>query len=170
VLNAMPFLADIDQPPRSRLPGLVFGLVLALPVVGVLVAWVIPWLVSSVLGGAQDFDSQLRAEDAYMKQLCATAMQVPRDEKLCGCVLAVEYPALDCQHDFRRWAIARQAERCADETVRKQSLSYCTCVEAMAEAVADPAAEDDPTTNWGRCGALPDAFALPEIEPSETAP
>lgn len=159
-------LADIDDPPRSRLPGLLLGLALAVPVVAVFVGWLIPTFVGAVLGGAADFDSRLRARDAYMQAVCSQALDPIRDEKLCGCVLAVEFPALDCQANFRHWAVARQTEACSDPAVQKASLSYCTCVAAIGEAIAAaPEGERDAAAQgYDRCETLPDAFQLPPVE------
>ncbi len=138
---AMPMLADLDDPPRSRLSGFLTGALLGLPVVA-LIAWLIlPPLMGAILGGAKDFDDQLREQDTYMQGVCGEAMDVKRDEALCGCVWVAEFPSLDCQHRFLRWRLDRATESCADETARKESLSYCSCVDVVAERVKK-AAED----------------------------
>jgi hypothetical protein len=160
----MPFLADLDQPPRSRLPGLVLGLVLALPVAAVFVGWLVPTFVGSILGGAKDLDERLRATDAYMLTLCNAAVVPERDETLCSCVLAMEFPSLDCRAPFNEWAITQQQAACADEVVRGASVSYCTCVDTVAESV--DAAPDEPERRtaaqaYENCEALEDAVPLP---------
>lgn len=159
-------LADIEDPPRSRASGLVLGLLMAVPVAASFFFWVLPWLASSVLGGAKEFDEKLRAQDAYMKRVCVEAMDLERDEALCQCALAVDYPALDCQGPFRRWAVERQAERCGDEETAKEHVSYCTCTQTLAEAVAaaPPEEADAAARHYDRCEALPDAFDLPAVE------
>ena len=134
-------LADLDDPPRSRLSGFVIGALLGLPVV-VGIAWlVLPPLMGAVLGGAEDFDERLRREDAYMQGVCGEIFDIKRDEALCGCVWAAEFPALDCQHRFRRWRLERAHETCAGESARAQALSYCSCVDVIAERVRATATE-----------------------------
>ncbi len=185
----MPMLADLDDPPRSRLSGFVIGALLGLPVVAVIAWLVLPPLMGAVLGGAEDFDERLRREDAYMQAVCGEIFDIKRDEALCGCVWAAEFPALDCQHRFRRWRLDRAHETCADESARAQALSYCSCVdvvalrvnttaaEAAAAAGIDPASNpadpaNDPIVaairpelaNYDNCLALDDALAAPPIE------
>jgi len=163
----MPMLADIDDPPRSRMPGLLVGLLVALPLAAVFVGVFVPSLVSTVLGGAQRFDDRLRQEDGYMQAVCTQAIALPRDESLCACVLAVEYPALDCQAPFMAWSVERQLEHCAVPDNEKAALSFCACVGAVAEQMA--AAEDDDAREqaaqaYPRCQELPDAVFLPSVE------
>lgn len=163
----MPMLADIEDPPRSRLPGLVIGVLLALPVAGAVVIWVLPALVAAVLGGSENLDERLELESAYMNAVCTQAMELPRDESLCECVLATEYPALDCQGRFLQWSIDRQAAACADAQTHEAALSFCTCVETIVSNVAeapDPAAADTEAQAYRNCQALPDAIYLPTIE------
>ena len=162
----MRFLADVEQPPRSRLPGLVIGLILAAPIIAFVVGWLIPAAIGSVLGGAKELDSRLRATDAYLNTLCTTAMQPERDQELCGCVLAMEYPSLDCRGAFNEWAIARQTTACADEATREASLSYCTCVDTVAERMQAASDEDDrrqEAAAYEGCEALEDAAPLPAV-------
>ncbi|MCA9661848.1 MAG: hypothetical protein KC486_26145 [Myxococcales bacterium] len=185
----MPMLADLDDPPRSRLPGFLTGAAIGLPFVG-LIAWLIlPGLTGAVLGGAQDFDERLRKEDAYMDAVCGEAFDIKRDERLCGCVWVAEFPSLDCQHRFLRWRIDRAVESCADEATRKGALSFCSCVDVVSERVAeaeaaaaatagvDPAAApkdpaSDPVgdasrpelTKFENCLGLDDALEPPAIE------
>ncbi len=161
----MPMLADIEDPPRSRVPGLILGAVLALPLVGVIAYFVIPTFVGVILGGAKDLDARLRATDGYMKELCAGQIDMDRDEGLCGCVIGVEFPSLDCRPHFNAWAADVQAVPCGDEDTRKASLSYCTCVDAIGDKMAaagdDVAAVRSAANAYENCEALPDAFELP---------
>jgi len=185
----MPMLADLDDPPRSRLSGFLAGALLGLPVVG-LIAWLLlPPLMGAILGGAKDFDDRLRQEDAYMQGVCGDALDVTRDEALCGCVWVAEFPSLDCQHRFLRWRLERSTEACADESARRESLSYCSCVDVVAERVEqaakiageaagiDPAASpEDPANDpiaeairpalskFDNCLALEGAIQPPSLE------
>jgi hypothetical protein len=162
----MPMLADIDDPPARRVSHLAVGLLIAAAVAAVVIGWLFPWLSASVLGGARDFDQRARAQDAYMKTLCATAFDLDRDGDLCACVLAVDHPALDCQLPLRRWALARQAERCGDDAVATGHPEYCECVLEVANAVHTAADFDKNATAHGydRCETLPNALALPDVE------
>lgn len=160
-------LADIDDPPRPRTKGLVVGLLVALPVAGVVVGVVLPSIVSALLGGAQSFDARARQEDAYMQAVCTQALALPRDESLCECVLATEYPALDCQPPFLAWSVARQQEYCAPPEHQKAALSFCTCVSTVAERMAAAADEDEAVKAaqaYRNCQELPDAVYLPTVE------
>ena len=162
----MPMMADLDDPPRSRWRGLLIGLLVALPF-GAALAWgLLPFLYGQLTGGAADFDARLRQEDAYMQGLCTEAMVLPRDESLCECVLAIEYPSLDCRPQFLAWTLERQAERCSDDAVRADSVSFCACVEAVTDKVSE--AEDDAAARqaaqrYAACTELEDTFALPSI-------
>ncbi len=159
-------LAHLDDPPRPRWPGILIGLAIALPIAGLFVAWVIPTLVNSVLGGARDLDSRLRAEDGYMQSLCSAAFDEPRDGGLCGCVLGTEYPSLDCQLPFRKWTLARQVDACTDAGAREGAKSFCACVDVIAQkaAAATPEARDAEIANYENCTVLPDALYLPTID------
>ena len=151
----MPMLADIDDPPRSRMAGFLTGALLGLPVVG-LIAWLLlPPLMGAILGGAKDFDDRLRKQDAYMQAVCAEAFEMKRDEALCGCVWAAEFPSLDCQHRWQRWRLDRAAETCADGAARAGALSYCSCVEVIAERV------DEAAKSAGVAAGV-DPYAVPE--------
>ena len=162
----MPFLADIEDPPRSRVPGMIWGLVVAAPVAAILLVWFIPTLVQAVLGGAEGVDQRLAMENQYMTAVCGEAMDVDRDEGLCKCVLATEYPSLDCQAPFLTWSVERQIEQCSDEAARKEALSFCTCVDTVAEAMASAPAEerDKEAQAYRNCQALPDAVYLPTVD------
>lgn len=162
----MPVLAHLDDPPQSRARGLLLGFAFALPVAAVFVFWVIPTLVDAILGGARGLDSRLRQEDAYMQALCGSdGFDVERDDGLCGCVLATEYPSLDCQYAFKHWTLERQAEFCSVPEQHERSLSFCSCVEHVAAKVAaDPDKRDVEVVAYERCMQLPDAAFLPTIE------
>lgn len=160
-------LADIDDPPRSRSRGLLVGLLVALPVAGLVVGVLMPSLVSAVLGGAQSIDDRARMENAYMQAVCTQALELPRDESLCECALATEFPALDCQAPFLAWSVDRQGEHCAVPENEKAALSFCTCVRTVAEHMASAADEDamiKAAQAYPRCQALPDAVYLPTVE------
>jgi hypothetical protein len=164
----MPMLADIDDPPRSRTRGLLVGVLLALPLAGVVVGVLVPAVVSALLGGARSFDDRAQQESAYMQAVCTQAMALPRDESLCQCVLATEYPALDCQAPFFAWAVERQEAHCAAPEHHKAALSFCTCVETVAARMDAAADDDDARTKaaqaYPNCQALPDAVDLPTVE------
>jgi len=162
----MPMLADLDDPPRSRTRDLLLGALLSLPIVGV-VAWLLlPSLAGMIQGNADQYDQRLRAEDAYMQALCGEAMVLPRDEELCGCVLAVEFPSLDCRGPFLAWSLQRHRLACDDPDTRRASLSFCSCVDtvqARVDKAEDPAAARTEAQRVGKCVELEDAFPLPEI-------
>lgn len=168
----MAILAHLDDPPQRRGRGLLVGFLIALPVAGLFLFWLVPTLVGMVLGGARDLDSRLRAEDGYMQALCSSAMDLSRDESLCECVLATEFPSLDCQASFRHWTLARQQESCSDEATHTAALSFCSCVEAVATKVdaAAPEARDNEVAAYENCMQLPDALFLPTIDALASAP
>lgn len=160
-------LADIEDPPRSRVPGMLIGILAALPVAALFVGYLVPSLVAAVLGGAQSFDDRLRQEDGYMQAVCTQAMTLPRDEALCECVLAVEFPALDCQAPFLAWSVEQQQEHCGVPENNETSLSFCACVGAVAEQMSEATDEDareKAAANYRNCQELPDAVYLPTIE------
>jgi hypothetical protein len=164
----MPMLADLDDPPPSRARGLLLGLLVASLVTAGLAFWMLPSLVQAVLGGARDLDARLREQDAYMLELCTTPTLLEPDDALCGCALAMEYPSLDCQPFFRRWLLVQQSARCAEEATNKAAMSFCACVEVVAQAVEN--AESDSQARreaqaYDRCSALPDRLLPPEIVP-----
>jgi hypothetical protein len=163
----MPMLADIEDPPRSRTRGLVVGVLVALPLAGLVVGVLVPSLVSALLGGARSFDDRSQQENAYMQAVCTQAMELPRDESLCECVLATEYPALDCQAPFIAWSVAQQQQHCAVPESHQAALSFCSCVIKVAERMAAAADEDARITAaqaYRNCQELPDAVYLPAIE------
>lgn len=143
------------------------GLLVSVPLVAGLVGWAIPTAIGSILGGARDLDDRLRAKDAYLTVLCESGQDYERDAELCACVFSMEFPSLDCQHAFNLWALERQAEACADSTAREQSLSFCTCVQTVDEAVQSQADEGDKrqeAQRYENCEALEDVLPLPEVE------
>jgi hypothetical protein len=169
----MPMLADIDDPPRSRTRGLLMGILVALPLAGLVVGVLMPTLVDALRSGARSFDDRTRLEDAYMQAVCTQAIALPRDEQLCECVLATEYASLDCQASFLAWSVARQQEHCATPDHEKAALSFCTCVTTVAERMA--AAPDEEASvmaaqNYRNCQELPDAVYLPTVEELSTPP
>lgn len=146
---------------------MLIGLLVAVPIAAVAVMVFVPSLVGAILGGAKSFDDRLRMEDGYMQAVCTQAMSLPRDESLCECVMAVEYPALDCQAPFLAWSLDRQQEHCATPENEKASLSFCSCVDAVAEAVAgaeDEEAAEREAQAYRNCQELPDAVYLPAVE------
>jgi len=145
---------------------MIWGMVAATPVVIILVAWFIPTLVQAVLGGAEGVDDRLKLEAQYMSAVCSEGLDVQRDEAMCGCVLATEFPALDCQGQFQTWSVERQVEYCGDEGPREAALSFCSCVDAVSEAIAEAPPQERGATagKYRNCQALPDAVFLPTIE------
>jgi hypothetical protein len=163
----MPMLADLDHPPRSRGRDLLIGVLGGLPVAALIVWLLLPSLMGSVLGSAGEYDQRLRAEDAYMQAVCSQALDLARDEQLCQCVLAVEYPALDCRQPFLRWSLDRHHAACAEPEVRKPSLTFCSCIDTLAARISEAEAAGEAATaeiqRVGKCIELPDAFPLPEL-------
>lgn len=162
----MPMLADLDDPPRSRRRDLLLGALFGLPVVALIAWFLLPGLAGMIQGNAASYDVRLRAEDAYMQTLCGEAMVLPRDEELCQCALAVEFPSLDCRAPFLAWSLQRHHEACADPDTRRASLTFCTCVDTVdqrASKAPDPAAARAEAQRVGKCIELPDAFPLPEV-------
>ena len=147
---------------------MLLGILGGLPVVGLILWLLLPSLVGSVLGSAGDYDQRLRAEDAYMQAVCSQAFDLDRDEQLCSCVLAVEYPALDCRQPFLRWSLDRHHVSCAEPEARKPSLTFCSCIDTLAERVSKAEAAGESVTGdvqrVGKCLEQPDAFPLPTIE------
>jgi hypothetical protein len=163
----MPMLADLDDPRPSRVPGLLIGAAIAIPA-GLVFWWVAnTWLPNLILDNAVDYDARLRNEDAYMQAVCAN-MQLPRDESLCECVFAVEYPSLDCRPPFMHWSLERMVETCADPVTFDAALSFCSCVRSLDEQLAT--VEPDTTEarqivqSYAGCTELPDALYLPALE------
>jgi hypothetical protein len=163
----MPMMADLDDPPQSRARGILIGIAVGLPFVAAIGLWLLPALHAQLVGGAEEFDARLRQEDAYMHGLCSDALVVERDERLCGCALAAEFPSLDCRAQFTAWSLERQREQCADEELRAGAVSFCACVEAleeMRERTEDEAQARQVVQRYARCAELEDAMYLPTIE------
>ncbi len=174
----MPMLADLDDPPRSQVPGVLLGILIVAPFVAVAAYFGLPALRAAVVGAMDDYDDRLRKEDAYMKAVCADAMILERDEELCQCVLAIDYPSLDCRAPFLAWSLERQFESCADPQTRESAISFCACVETLheeLEGTEDHAERRQIQHRYGNCAELEGALYLPEVEqltqwaPSETA-
>lgn len=163
----MPMLADIEDPPRSRTPGMLVGVLVALPFAAVVAMWLLPALVQAVLGGSRTHDDRAALETAYMNAVCTQAIELPRDENLCQCVLATEYPGLDCQAPFVAWSLDRQLEHCSDPAAKDAALSFCSCVEEVAKNVSeapDEAASQAAAGSYRGCQTLDDAVYLPTVE------
>lgn len=159
-------LADIDDPPRSRARGLLIGLLIAAPpAVGA--AYVgIPLLQSIIVGESEDFDVRLRQEDAYMQAVCTDALVVDRDEALCSCALAAEYPSLDCRSQFTIWSLERQLEQCAQPDMAQLAVSFCACVEKLGElrsATDDPDERRKIGQRYAGCTEFEETLFLPEV-------
>jgi hypothetical protein len=164
-------LADLDDPPPSRVRGLALGALLGLPIVAVLAAVGLPALHARVIGEARDFDARLDHEDTYLLGLCSEALVVERDERLCGCVLAAGRPAMDCRTPFLEWSLGRQAERCVEPSLRTAAPGFCACVDTLQELVVgapDETAARRAVQRYPRCAELPDALYLPTLD--ELAP
>lgn len=163
----MPVMADIDDPPRARWPGILVGLLVAAPLGLGLAFGFLPSLYGQIMGGVGAFDAQLRDEDNFMKTLCVEALDVERDAQLCGCALAAEFPSLDCQSHFSTWMVLEQSRRCAQPETRESAVSFCACVAALAEqvnAAKTPKEARMASQRVRACGALDDALPRPTIE------
>ena len=167
----MPMLADIDDPRPSRVRGFLIGAVIAIPL-GLGFWWFASnYLPGLILDNAVEYDARLRQEDAYMQGVCAN-MDLDRDENLCKCVLAVEYPSLDCRPPFMQWSLERQVESCAEEATFQSALSFCSCVRSLDEQLAavEPGTKEARTivATYADCAELDDALFLPPIEQLST--
>lgn len=160
-------LADIDDPRPSRLRGFAIGAAVAIPL-GLGFWWFASnYLPGLILDNAVEYDARLRQEDAYMQSVCAN-MDLERDENLCKCVLAVEYPSLDCRPAFMQWSLERQLEACADEATFDQALSFCSCVRSLDEQLAEVPSDSKEArmivATYADCTELDDALYLPGAE------
>jgi hypothetical protein len=161
-------LADLEDPPAPRWRMLLIGIGAAAVVIALVGVFVMPAVHSSVIGGSREYDARLRQEDAYMKAVCTDALVIERDEALCKCALAAEFPSLDCRGPFMAWTLERQAEQCA--TAGGQSSDFCTCVDGRIEALAELPPEADGkqrraiVADYATCSELPDALFLPAVE------
>ena len=160
-------LSDIDDPRPSRARGILIGAAVALPLALVVWWFASEWLPGLILGNAVQYDERLRQEDAYMQAVCAD-MQLPRDESLCECVLATEYPSLDCRLPFVSWSLERMVETCADDGTYKQALKFCSCVRALDEQLQtlDPETKEARQTvqRYQGCTELDGALFLPAVD------
>lgn len=163
----MPTLADLDEPRPSRLPGFLLGAAIALPIAAVFVWVMVGVLPNLILGTAVDFDDRLRQEDSYMQAVCSD-MTLPRDEELCECVLAVEYPSLDCRLPFMHWSVLRMTEQCSDSATFDQALAFCSCVQTIASDLAalEPDSKEarQKVQDYAGCTELEGALYLPTLD------
>ncbi len=156
----------IDTAPPSRWRGIAIGLAIAVTAAGLIFGIGVPYLKGVLMGAMLSFDQRLRAEDAYMSSVCAS-MDYERDTSLCECVLAVEYPALDCHGPFLAWSLDRQVERCAVPELRDESVAFCSCVEQLDKLVEETSAEDERrkiVQRYEKCAELEAAPSLPTLE------
>lgn len=164
----MPTLADFDDPRPSRLRGFLIGAAIALPIAAVFVWFMVGVLPSFILGSAVEFDDRLRLEDGYMQAVCGSNMELPRDEQLCECVLAVEYPSLDCRLPFMHWSLMRMEEQCSDAATFDQAIAFCSCVQAITSELAtlepDSSEARRKVQDYAGCTELEGALFLPPIE------
>jgi hypothetical protein len=163
----MPMLADLDDPRPSRARGFLIGAAVSIPL-GLVFWWAATaWLPGLILDNAVEYDARLRQEDAYMQGVCAD-MDLERDESLCQCVLAVEYPSLDCRLPFMQWSLDRMVETCADPGTFDKALSFCSCVRSLDEQLAAVAPDSkearEIVQTYAGCTELGDALFLPALE------
>ncbi len=102
-----------------------------------------------------------------MQGVCAN-LDLERDESLCKCVLAVEYPSLDCRQPFMRWSLERMVETCSEEATFDQALSFCSCVRSLDEQLGAVAADSKEARQivqtYAGCTELRDALFLPTLD------
>jgi hypothetical protein len=162
------FLADLDQEPHSRWPGLLLGAAIALPVALAVGAYVLPRLREAIVQAALDHDTHARDRDAYMNQLCTTALVVERDEAVCGCILGAEFPSMDCMDGFFVWLTDRQINRCEESATFDEAVGFCSCVQAVGDASEKAgegtAADRVKVQGYPRCLTLEDALGFPDLE------
>ncbi|NVB38476.1 hypothetical protein G6O69_11590 [Pseudenhygromyxa sp. WMMC2535] len=166
----MPMLADIDDPRPSRVRGFAIGALIALPA-GALFWWfAVAVLPRVILDNAVEFDSRLRQEDAYMQSLCANLSEetMDRDEQLCECALAVEYPSLDCRMPFMHWSLEQMVGACTDTATFESARAFCSCVRSLDEQLGEVASDSKEARQiiqrYGACTALDDALFLPPVD------
>jgi hypothetical protein len=163
----VPTLADLDDPRPSRARPLLLAALVVAPLTAGTGYVLLPTMRASIVGGAAEFDDRLRLEDSYLEQICAEAMDLERDESLCKCVLAMEFPSLDCRGPFLAWSLDRMVEACSAEATHEASLSFCSCVDAVdeqREAAPDEAEGRRAAQRYERCTELDDALYLPTVE------
>ena len=163
----MPTLADLDDPRPPRWPRLAIGAAIALPLAALFVYLTVGVLQSFILGSAVKFDDRLRQEDAYMQAVCSD-MDLERDEELCECVLAVEYPSLDCRIPFMHWSLQRMGEQCSVEATYEGAISFCTCVQTLnadlATLAPDSSEARQKVQDYAGCTELEPALYLPGLD------
>ncbi len=163
----MPTLAELDDPRPSRLPALLLGAAIALPLAGLFVWLTVGYLPNVILGNAVEFDDRLRQEDAYMQAVCSE-LEIPRDEELCECVLAVEYPSLDCRLPFMHWSVQRMTEQCSNPATFDQALAFCACVQTIASDLdqlePDSKQARQKIQDYAGCTELEGALYLPQLD------
>lgn len=160
-------LADLDDPPKSRLKGFLIGIAIATPATLLFFGYVLPLLYSMIVGGAESADKRIEMESAYMQAVCRDAMVLPRDKALCECAMASDLPGIDCRFVFDAWTLHRQGEQCADPQNHKAALSFCSCVEELKKfhaAAINDKERGEIVGRYRHCSALQDALHLPTIE------
>jgi hypothetical protein len=168
--SPMPMLAEIDDPPRPRWPGVLKGLLIAGPLVIATAVWGLPRARAVIIEGASNVDARIEVEGAYMQGLCTDAIVLGRDERLCKCVLGSEEPGVDCVGAFQTWTIARQIDQCAVPANNERALSFCACVDTLKTDLSglERVAENEEArrlivANYSNCAKLEDALFLPEL-------
>jgi len=164
-------LADLDDPPRSRIRGILLGIAIAAPLTIAIGMYVLPVLYQMMMGAAKTIDQQNEAKSLYMRAVCTEGMILERDEKLCKCTMASDLPAIDCQFQFEEWTLLRQIEQCNTAEKSAEALSFCTCVKVLAEELSQSSSNPAEQSNRGEiihrydnCTKLDDALFLPEIK------
>lgn len=160
-------MADLDDPPKSRLKGFLVGVAIATPVALLFFGYVLPTLYGMIVGGAASADERIQAESAYMQSLCQEAMVLPRDKAVCECALASEVPGIDCRFVFDAWTLQRQSEQCSQKEKFDQAISFCSCVNELKklhDASVNDKERGEVVGRYRRCTGLSDALFLPTIE------
>lgn len=160
-------MADIDDPPKSRVKGFLIGVAIAAPIALLFFGYVLPTLYSMIVGGAASADKRIAMESNYMRAVCDQAMVLPRDKSLCECALASEEPGVDCRFVFDAWTLLRQAEQCKSPENFDQALAFCSCVNELHKlhlATVNQKERREVVGRYRRCTEFPDALFLPSIE------
>jgi hypothetical protein len=102
-----------------------------------------------------------------MQAVCSD-LEIPRDEELCECVLAVEYPSLDCRLPFMHWSVQRMTEQCSDPATFDGALAFCSCVQTIASDLAalEPDSKEarQKVQDYAGCTELEGALYLPQLD------
>lgn len=160
-------LADLEDPPKSRLKGFLIGIAIATPVALLFFGYVLPTLYGMIMGGAASADERIEMESAYMRGVCQQAMVLPRDKALCECALASEVPGIDCRFVFDAWTMLRQAEQCESKETFDSAITFCSCVNELHKlhgAAVNDKERREIVSRYRRCVEFPDALFLPTIE------